>query len=160
VYQERQGICLRGLFIIDPNGVLQYQAVNNMSVGRRADDVLRVIAALDSGGMCPEDWSPNAAPLDPLAALRSGNMFGNYKIESEVGGGRFGSVFRARDTTLDRTVALKVFKASTAGRWDTALHEARAAATLHHPNLCASYRHGVRRGAHAPQGDGRRAAAS
>jgi alkyl hydroperoxide reductase subunit AhpC len=139
VYQERQKICLRGLFIIDPNGVLQYQAVNTMSVGRRADDVLRVLAALDSGGMCPEDWGPNTAPLDPVAALRPGNMFSSYRIESAVGGGSFGSVFRARDTTLDRTVALKVFKPSSSGRWDSVLHEARSAATLQHPNVCAVY---------------------
>lgn len=139
VYQERQGICLRGLFIIDPNGVLQYQAVNSMAVGRRADDVLRVLAALDSGGMCPADWQPDTAPLDAAAALRPGSMFANYRIASELGTGSFGTVFRALDTTLDRIVALKVFKAANAQRWDTALYEARAAAALHHPNVCAVY---------------------
>lgn len=139
VYQERQGICLRGLFIIDPNGVLQYQAVNNMAVGRRADDVLHVLAALDSGGMCPENWRPETAPLDPVDALRTGNMFANYRIESKVGAGSFGSVFRAHDVTLDRTVALKVFKAATAKHWDTVLQEARAAAALQHPNVCSVY---------------------
>lgn len=131
VYQKRQGVCLRGLFIIDPNGVLQYQAVNSMAVGRRADDVLRVLAALDSGGMCPSDWSAGTAPIDAAAVLRPGNMFANYKIESQVGAGSFGTVFRARDTTLDRTVALKVFKVETARRWETVLQEARAARISH-----------------------------
>jgi alkyl hydroperoxide reductase subunit AhpC len=139
VYQKRQGICQRGLFIIDPNGVLQFMVVNNMSVGRRADDVLHVLAALDSGGMCPEDWRPNTAPMDPVDALRPGNMFASYRIEGEVGAGSFGSVFRARDTTLDRTVALKVFRSEMAQRWESVLQEARAAAALHHPNVCAVY---------------------
>src|SRR5262249_45959034 len=56
VYLEQQRVALRGLFIVDPNGVLQYQAIHNLSVGRRTDEVLRILSALESGGMCPEDW--------------------------------------------------------------------------------------------------------
>ena len=56
VYLPRQNIALRGLFIIDVNGVLQYQVVHNLSVGRRSDEVLRVIDGLQSGGLCPENW--------------------------------------------------------------------------------------------------------
>src|SRR5262245_11945980 len=49
VYLDPQGIALRGLFIIDPNGELQYEVVHNLSVGRRSEEVIRVLAALQSG---------------------------------------------------------------------------------------------------------------
>ncbi len=55
---EEQGIALRGLFIIDPNGVLQYVVVNSLNIGRSADETLRVLYALQSGGLCPSDWKP------------------------------------------------------------------------------------------------------
>ena len=47
---------LRGLFLIDPNGVVQYQVVHNLSVGRRTEEILRILAALQTGGLCPQDW--------------------------------------------------------------------------------------------------------
>lgn len=139
VYLEPQHVALRGLFIIDPNGVLQYQTVHNLSVGRRTDDVIRVLTALQSGGMCPEDWCVGCAMLDPARTLVPGNMFSHYRIEAELGQGTFASVFRAHDTVLDRTVALKVFKANNAPSSPTVLAEARAAAALNHPNVCTVF---------------------
>jgi eukaryotic-like serine/threonine-protein kinase len=139
VYLEPQHVALRGLFIIDPNGILQYQVVHNLSVGRRSDEVIRVLTALQSGGMCPEDWCTDCATLDPTAALVPGNMFGHYRIAAEVGQGTFAADFRAHDTVLDRSVALKVFKASPAPSSPTVLAEARAAAALSHPNVCTIF---------------------
>jgi alkyl hydroperoxide reductase subunit AhpC len=139
VYLEPQRVALRGLFIIDPNGVLQYQVVHNLTVGRRSEDVIRVLTALQSGGMCPEDWCQGCATLDPAQALASGNMFSHYRIEGEVGHGTFAAVFRAHDTILDRTVALKVFKASSTPSSPNVLSEARAAAALNHPNVCTVF---------------------
>jgi alkyl hydroperoxide reductase subunit AhpC len=55
---EDQGIALRGLFIIDPDGVLQYSTVNNLNIGRSVDETLRVLQGLQSGGLCPSDWKP------------------------------------------------------------------------------------------------------
>jgi peroxiredoxin (alkyl hydroperoxide reductase subunit C) len=55
---EDQGIALRGLFLIDPEGVLQYSVVHNLNVGRSVDEMLRVIDALQTGGLCPSDWRP------------------------------------------------------------------------------------------------------
>ena len=136
VYLEPQHVALRGLFIIDPNGVLQYKAVHNLSVGRRTDDVLRVLTALESGGMCPEDWCADCEPLDPTRALVPGSMLGHYRIEAEVGHGSFAVVYRGHDTLLDRTVALKVFKAGSPSPPLAILAEARAAAALNHPNVC------------------------
>jgi peroxiredoxin 2/4 len=58
VLVEEEGVALRGLFLIDPEGVLQYAAVNSMNVGRSVDETLRVLQALQTGGMCPSDWKP------------------------------------------------------------------------------------------------------
>ena len=60
---EEAGIALRGLFIIDPEGVLQYGVVNNLNIGRSTDETLRVLQALQTGGLCPSDWKPGKATL-------------------------------------------------------------------------------------------------
>jgi alkyl hydroperoxide reductase subunit AhpC len=61
---EEEGIALRGLFIIDPNGVLQYSVVNNLNIGRSVDETLRVLEALQTGGLCPADWKPGKELLN------------------------------------------------------------------------------------------------
>ena len=58
VLMEEEGIALRGLFIINPEGELQYQVVNHNNVGRSVDETLRVLQALQSGGLCPVNWKP------------------------------------------------------------------------------------------------------
>lgn len=55
---EEEGIALRGLFIIDPDGILQYAVINNLNIGRSTDETLRVLQALQTGGLCPSDWKP------------------------------------------------------------------------------------------------------
>jgi peroxiredoxin 2/4 len=55
---EEKGVALRGLFIIDPEGILRYQVVCDLNVGRSIDETLRVLQALQSGGMCPLEWHP------------------------------------------------------------------------------------------------------
>ena len=139
VYQERQRVAVRGLFIIDPEGLVQYQVVHNLSVGRRSQEVLRVLAALQSGGLCREDWMADHQTFDPFKALRPGKYFSHYLIEDEAGSGTFARVYRARDLQLDRSVALKVFKPDCPVTPSAALAEARAAAALNHPNLCTIY---------------------
>jgi alkyl hydroperoxide reductase subunit AhpC len=139
VYLEPQHVALRGLFIIDPNGVLQYQAVHNLSVGRRTDEVIRVLTALQSGGMCPEDWCVGCGTIDPARTLTPGHMFSHYRIEAELGQGSFAAVFQAHDTILDRTVALKVLKAGSMESSPNVLAEARTAAALNHPNVCTIF---------------------
>ena len=58
VLVEAEGVALRGLFIIDPEGVLQYSVVHNLNVGRSVDETLRVLEALQTGGLCSADWQP------------------------------------------------------------------------------------------------------
>jgi alkyl hydroperoxide reductase subunit AhpC len=60
---EEDGTALRGTFIIDPNGILQYAVVSNLNVGRSVDETLRVLQALKSGGLCPVDWKKGEKTL-------------------------------------------------------------------------------------------------
>ncbi|HXG24456.1 MAG TPA: peroxiredoxin [Chthonomonadales bacterium] len=55
---EEEGVALRGLFIIDPKGILQYAVINSLNIGRSVDETLRVLEALQTGGLCPADWKP------------------------------------------------------------------------------------------------------
>ncbi|MEW9672655.1 peroxiredoxin [Ammoniphilus sp. 3BR4] len=60
---EEEGIALRGLFIIDPEGELKYQVVNHNDIGRSVDETLRVLQAIQSGGLCPANWKPGDQTL-------------------------------------------------------------------------------------------------
>lgn len=63
VLNEEDGSAERGLFIIDPDGIVRYALISAGSVGRSVKEVLRVIQALQSGERCPVDWEPGAATL-------------------------------------------------------------------------------------------------
>jgi serine/threonine-protein kinase len=75
----------------------------------------------------------------PLAA---GTRLGPYEVSAQIGAGGMGEVYKARDTRLDRTVAIKVLPAGLAtdqqfrDRFD---REARAISVLEHPHICALY---------------------
>src|SRR5579872_6656838 len=68
--------------------------------------------------------------------LAPGVCRGPYQIVSPIGAGGMGEVYKARDTRLDRTVALKLSKEAFTERFE---REARAIATLNHPNICQLY---------------------
>src|SRR6266481_9673178 len=75
----------------------------------------------------------------PLAA---GTRFGPYEILAPIGSGGMGEVYEARDTRLDRTVAVKILPEDFAhdpGRRQRFEQEARAVAALNHPNICHLY---------------------
>jgi alkyl hydroperoxide reductase subunit AhpC len=61
---EDQGIALRGLYIIDPKGILRYQVVHDNNVGRSPDETLRVLQALQSGKLCKSSWKPGDKHLN------------------------------------------------------------------------------------------------
>ncbi|MBM3494113.1 MAG: peroxiredoxin [Armatimonadetes bacterium] len=63
VLLEKEGIALRGLFIIDPQGVLQYSVINNLNVGRSVEETIRVLQALQTGERCPMNWVPGQKTL-------------------------------------------------------------------------------------------------
>lgn len=58
VLNEQEGAARRGLFIIDPQGVIQYQVVHSDKVGRSVDETLRVLKALQTEELCPINWRP------------------------------------------------------------------------------------------------------
>jgi serine/threonine protein kinase len=70
------------------------------------------------------------------ARLTPGAQIGPYKIEAALGAGGMGEVYRALDTRLKRTVAIKVAKENFGERFE---REARAIAALNHPNICTLY---------------------
>ncbi len=55
---EEAGKSLRGTFIIDPKGNVRYVVVSDNDVGRSVDETLRVVAALQTGKLCPVEWKP------------------------------------------------------------------------------------------------------
>src|SRR5262245_55645529 len=74
--------------------------------------------------------------------LAAGARFGPYEIVARVGAGGMGEVYRARDTRLDRTVAIKVLPAALAADpqlRDRFEREARAISSLNHPHICALF---------------------
>jgi eukaryotic-like serine/threonine-protein kinase len=75
-------------------------------------------------------------------ALISGTKLGPYQIESLLGAGGMGEVYRARDTRLDRTVAIKILTQGLADTPEIRLRferEARAVSSLSHPHICVLY---------------------
>src|SRR6516162_1426028 len=75
-------------------------------------------------------------------SLRAGSRLGSYEIQSAIGAGGMGEVYRARDLKLNRDVALKVLPESFAADADRAARfkrEAQLLASLNHPNIAAIY---------------------
>jgi len=70
VYIEKEGLALRGTFIIDPDGILKVYEVHDNSIGRSAKELLRKIKAAQfvkehGGEVCPASWEPGKTTLKP-----------------------------------------------------------------------------------------------
>ncbi len=81
--------------------------------------------------------------------LASGTKLGPYEIQSPLGAGGMGEVYRARDTRLDRTVAIKVLASHLSSLPELKQRmerEARAISSLNHPNICHLYDIGSQEG--------------
>ncbi len=63
VLDETNGESQRGLFIIDPEGLVKYVVISAGSVGRSVKEVIRVLEALQSGELCPVEWEPGQTTL-------------------------------------------------------------------------------------------------
>ena len=63
ILDEESGAAQRGLFIIDPQGNIQYLVVHNGDVGRSVDETLRILTALQTGELCPLGWKPGQKTL-------------------------------------------------------------------------------------------------
>ena len=60
---HKDGIDLRATFIVDPEGVIRFASVNDLSVGRNVDEVIRVLDALQTDELCPCNWKKGDATL-------------------------------------------------------------------------------------------------
>lgn len=69
VLLDGPGIALRGLFIIDPNGVVKHMSVNDLPVGRCVEETLRLVKAFQfvetHGEVCPASWTPHSPTIKP-----------------------------------------------------------------------------------------------
>jgi len=77
--------------------------------------------------------APHLTEDTTLTGLASGACLGPYRIESKLGEGGMGEVFRAIDTRLGRAVAIKITREQFNARFE---REARAISSLNHPNIC------------------------
>ena len=70
VLDDAEGVALRGLFIIDPDGVIMHSTINNLPVGRNVDETLRVLQAFqyvqaNPDEVCPANWTPGEKTMKP-----------------------------------------------------------------------------------------------
>lgn len=69
VLLEGKGLALRGLFLIDKDGVVRHMVVNDLPLGRSVDEALRMVDALQffeqNGEVCPANWRPGEATIKP-----------------------------------------------------------------------------------------------
>jgi len=69
VLLENDGIALRGLFLINPKGVVSHLSINDLPVGRSVDETLRLLKAFqfvdEHGEVCPANWTPDSPTIKP-----------------------------------------------------------------------------------------------
>jgi len=65
ILDPKAGVAQRATFIVDPENVIRFVSVNDLSVGRNPREVLRVLDALQTGELTPCNWSPGQKVLQP-----------------------------------------------------------------------------------------------
>uniref|UniRef100_A0A7S1C360 thioredoxin-dependent peroxiredoxin n=1 Tax=Bicosoecida sp. CB-2014 TaxID=1486930 RepID=A0A7S1C360_9STRA len=97
---EDAGVSLRGLFIIDPAGILRQVTVNDLPIGRSVDETLRLLQAFqfheEHGEVCPAGWTPGAATMVDEPA-KSKIYFQNTFGEGAAAGSGAKAAKRSRD---------------------------------------------------------------
>jgi eukaryotic-like serine/threonine-protein kinase len=106
---------------------------------QRSDPALRkeLDSFLSAEGEASQEFLEG--PLTGSASVGPGSRLGPYEIMAFIGAGGMGEVYKARDTRLDRTVAIKVLPAhlsSSSQHNERFKREARAISALQHPNIC------------------------
>ena len=118
------------------------QAYLDSACGADADlrsEVESLIASHEeAGSQFLDAAAPEVLQLAPPRTLTSGTKLGQYEIVELLGAGGMGEVYRARDTRLDRSVAIKILPAAFSADRDRLRRfeeEARSASALNHPNI-------------------------
>ncbi len=115
--------------------------LNNIA-GMRPDSAVHAILFLETHGIFCATYHYNRRESFQQIMLTAGTRLGPYEVQSAIGAGGMGEVYRARDTRLKRDVAIKVLPEGVAedpdrlGRFQ---REAELLATLNHPNIAAVY---------------------
>ena len=69
VLLEEEGLCVRGVFVIDPKGKVRCEMRNDLPIGRNVDEVLRIVDSVvftdTHGDVCPSGWKPGKATMKP-----------------------------------------------------------------------------------------------
>jgi serine/threonine protein kinase len=129
---------------------------------RQVDELRRLMESSGRRGPVADAAQPSTGTAPPLHSTEAANppaqppgrmpdQVGRYRIIKKLGQGGMGAVYLAHDTQLDRAVALKVphFGPDAGPQMlERFYREARAAATIHHPNLCPVYDVGESQGIH------------
>ena len=63
ILDPNEGVCQRATFIVDPDDIIRHVSVNDLSVGRNVDEVLRVLDALQTDELCPCNWQKGQETL-------------------------------------------------------------------------------------------------
>lgn len=64
ILHQQEGVCLRATFIADPQSIIRFVSVNDLSVGRNPQEVLRVLDGLQTEALCPCNWQKGDAVLN------------------------------------------------------------------------------------------------
>ncbi|MBI1776521.1 MAG: peroxiredoxin [Proteobacteria bacterium] len=64
ILDKIEGVALRATFIVDPDGIIRFASVNDLSVGRNPQEVLRVLDALQTDELCPCNWKKGEPVLE------------------------------------------------------------------------------------------------
>lgn len=71
VFYEEASVALRGLFLIDPKGIVRHSLINDLPLGRSVDEALRILDALQfvetHGEVCPANWNKGQEAMKPTA---------------------------------------------------------------------------------------------
>jgi peroxiredoxin (alkyl hydroperoxide reductase subunit C) len=65
ILDPKEGVAQRATFVVDPDGIIRFVSVNDLSVGRNPQEVLRVLDALQTDELCPCNWQKGEAVLTP-----------------------------------------------------------------------------------------------
>jgi alkyl hydroperoxide reductase subunit AhpC len=67
ILHKEEGVALRATYIVDPEGVIRWVTVNDLSVGRNVDETIRVLDALQTDELCPCNWKKGDKTLGKAA---------------------------------------------------------------------------------------------
>jgi lipoyl-dependent peroxiredoxin subunit C len=65
ILDPKEGVALRATFVVDPDNVIRHVSVNDLSVGRNPQEILRVLDALQTDELCPCNWQKGEEVLKP-----------------------------------------------------------------------------------------------